>query len=128
MPETAADASEFIGPTRIPIPRDSPTRTGHTAARRTPRPVHHGGGKYVRDEVHINGMESFWALVKRECNGTFRHIEPKRLHRYINEFAGRLEMKALGTVDKTCTIVQNPVGKSPTHGQLVAPGTLCGRP
>ena len=24
--------------------------------------VKHGDGKYVRDGVHINGMESFWAF------------------------------------------------------------------
>lgn len=50
--------------------------------------VKHGDGEYVRGEVHINGMESFWALVRRGYDGTFHHIEPKHLHRYINEFVG----------------------------------------
>ena len=90
--------------------------------------VNHGDGEYVRGEVHINGMESFWALVRRGYNGTFHRIEPKHLHRYINEFAGRLGMKALGTVDKMCAVVQNLVGKRLSYAQLVAPGTLCGRP
>ena len=90
--------------------------------------VNHSDGEYVRGKVHINGMESFWALVRRGYNGTFHRIEPKHLHRYVNEFAGRLGMRALGTVGKMRTIVQNLVGKRLTYEQLVAPSVLCGRP
>ena len=115
-------------PTRIPIPRNSPTRTGRTTARRTTISFHHGDGEYARGEAHINGMGSFWAPVRRGYNGTFRHIEPKHLHRYINGFAGRLDMRMLGTVGKMCAIVQSLVGKHLAYAQLVAPGTLCGEP
>ena len=90
--------------------------------------VKHGDGEYIRGEVHINGMESFWALVRRGYNGTFHHIEPKHLHRYINEFAGRLSMRMSCTIDKMCAIVQNLVGKHLPYVQLVATSTLCGRP
>ena len=90
--------------------------------------VKRGDGEYVRGEVHINGMESFWALVRRGYNGTFHHIEPKHLHRYINEFAGRLSDSTAGAVEKMCNIVRNLVGKRLTYAQLVAPSTLCGQP
>ena len=90
--------------------------------------VNHGDGECVRGEVHVNGMESFWALVRRGYNGTFHHIEPKHLHRYVNEFAGRLGMRALDVVSKMCAIVRNLAGKRLTYRQLVAPSTLCGRP
>ena len=46
----------------------------------------------------------------------------------MNEFAGLLGMRALGTVGKMRTIVQNLVGKRLTYEQLVAPSVLCGRP
>ena len=97
--------------------------------------VNHSDGECVRGKVRINGiwprsgrMESFWATVRRGYNGAFRRIEPKHLHRYVNEFAGRLGMRALGTVGKMRTIVQNLVGKRLTYEQLVAPSVLCGRP
>ena len=69
--------------------------------------VNHGDGGYVRGEVHINGMESFRALVRRGYGGTFHHIEPKHLHRYINEFAGRLSDKSAGAVERMGNIVGN---------------------
>ena len=69
--------------------------------------VNHGDGEYVRGEVHINGMESFRALMRRGYSETFHHIEPKHLHRYINEFAGRLSDKSAGAVERMGNIVGN---------------------
>ena len=90
--------------------------------------VNHGDGEYVRGEVHINGMESVWALIRRGCNGTHHHMEGKHLHRYINEFTGRLNMRALSTVDKMRKMVRGWVGKRPAYRQLVAGSALCGQP
>ena len=97
--------------------------------------VNHSDGECVRGKVRINGIwprsgriESFWALVRRGYNGTARRIGPKHLHRYVNEFAGRLGMRALGAVGRMRTIVQNLAGKRSTCGHLVATGAPCGRP
>ena len=90
--------------------------------------VNHGDGEYVRGDVHINGIESFWALVRRSYNGTYHRIADKHLHRYINELTGRLNMKPLGAVDKMRKMVQGWVGKRLTYKQLVAHSTLCGQP
>ena len=90
--------------------------------------VNRGDGGYVRGEVHINGMESVWALIRRGYNGTYRRIEDKHLHRYINEFTGRLNMRALSTVDKMRKMVRGWVGKRLTYKQLVAGSALCGQP
>ena len=81
-----------------------------------------------RGEMHVNGREPFWVLVRRGYNGTFCHIEPKHLYRYINEFAERLSMKTLGVVDKMRMIVWSAMGKRPTYRHLVVPSTLCDRP
>lgn len=58
--------------------------------------VAHGRGEYVRDDVHINGMESFWALIKRGHKGTYHKMSPKHLHRYVDEFSGRYNSRRLG--------------------------------
>ena len=51
--------------------------------------VNHGVGEYVRQQAHVNGMESFWSMLKRGYQGTFHHLSAKHLNRYVGEFAGR---------------------------------------
>jgi transposase-like protein len=45
--------------------------------------------EYVRDNVHTNGMENFWSLLKRGLHGTYVSVEPFHLFRYIDEQAFR---------------------------------------
>lgn len=53
--------------------------------------VRHGAGEYVKaGDIHINGAESFWAVLKRGIYGTWHHVSVKHLHRYVNEAAFRL--------------------------------------
>lgn len=45
--------------------------------------------EYVRGNVHTNGLENFWSLVKRQINGTYISVEPFHLFRYLDEQAWR---------------------------------------
>jgi transposase-like protein len=45
--------------------------------------------EYVRGEVHTNGMENFWSLLKRTLGGTYVSVEPFHLFRYLDEQAFR---------------------------------------
>ena len=42
---------------------------------------------YVKGNIHTNGMENFWSLLKRTINGTYVSIEPFHLFRYLDEQA-----------------------------------------
>ena len=53
--------------------------------------VRHSIGEYVRDQAHTNGIESFWALLKRGYYGVFHHFSWKHLHRYLAEFEIRFK-------------------------------------
>src|SRR6266849_4652701 len=49
---------------------------------------------YVRGQVHVNGMENFWSLLKRGLNGTYVAVEPFHLFRYVDEQAFRYNNRA----------------------------------
>ena len=60
--------------------------------------VNHSVGEYVKQQVHTNGIESFWALLKRSHYGIHHYMSLKHLHRYVNEAAFRHNTKTLGTM------------------------------
>jgi transposase-like protein len=45
--------------------------------------------EYVRGNVHTNGCENFWSLLKRGIGGTYVSVEPFHLFRYVDEQAFR---------------------------------------
>jgi transposase-like protein len=40
---------------------------------------------YVNGQVHTNGIENFWSLLKRTLSGTYVAVEPFHLERYVDE-------------------------------------------
>jgi transposase-like protein len=50
---------------------------------------------YVDGEVHTNGMENFWSLLKRAIKGTYVSIEPFHLFRYLDEQCFRFNERKL---------------------------------
>jgi transposase-like protein len=44
---------------------------------------------YVNGNVHTNGMENFWSLLKRTIKGTYVSVDPVHLHQYLDEQAFR---------------------------------------
>ena len=73
--------------------------------------VKHSISEWVRDQAHTNGIESFWALLKRGYYGTFHHVSPKHLHRYVSEFAGRHNVRDKDTIDQMRDLVAGMTGK-----------------
>ena len=81
--------------------------------------VGHGVGEYVRNQAHTNGLESFWSMLKRGYTGTYHHISPKHLHRYVDEFSGRHNVRPLDTIDQMAAIVRRAAGKRLTYVELI---------
>ncbi|MEX2616485.1 MAG: IS1595 family transposase [Alphaproteobacteria bacterium] len=48
--------------------------------------VNHTSGEYVRGEAHTNTVEGYFSLLKRGLTGTYHHVSPKHLKRYLAEF------------------------------------------
>ena len=81
--------------------------------------VNHSAGEYVRDMAHTNGIESFWSMLKRGYHGTFHKMSTKHLHRYVNEFAGRHNIRESDTIDQMAMIAKGSVGKRLRYRELV---------
>lgn len=82
--------------------------------------VHHSVGEYVREQVHTNGMESFWATLKRAHKGTFHRLSPKHLNRYAAEFAGRHNIRDFDTADQMVHLAAAMVGRRLMYRDLIA--------
>ncbi len=81
--------------------------------------VKHSRSEYVRGEVHTNGIESFWALLKRAYHGTYHHISGKHLDRYVQRFSGCNNLRDMDTIDVMGAIVRLMVGKRIKYAELV---------
>lgn len=81
--------------------------------------VNHSHMEYVKGDIHTNGIESFWSLLKRAHVGTFHKLSEEHLHRYVGEFAGRHNMRSKGTLDQMSEIANRGVGKRLKYRELV---------
>ena len=43
--------------------------------------VKHSVSEYVNGMAHVNGVESFWAVLKRAYHGVYHHMSKKHLNR-----------------------------------------------
>jgi transposase-like protein len=73
---------------------------------------------YVDGEVHTNGMENFWSLLKRAIKGTYVSIEPFHLFRYLDEQAFRFNNRETDDLGRFLTAVKGLVGKRLTYTGL----------
>ncbi|MYB16839.1 MAG: IS1595 family transposase [Chloroflexi bacterium] len=84
--------------------------------------VKHSVGEYVNGQAHTNGLESFWATLKRGYHGTFHHFSAKHVQRYVNEFAGRHNIRDRDTVEQMAIISRGMVGKRLRYRELISNG------
>jgi transposase-like protein len=82
--------------------------------------VKHSVSEYVRGQAHTNGVESFWALLKRGYHGTHHHMSRKHLGRYVGEFAARHGVRKQNTIEQMRFLVQGMFGKRLRYQDLIA--------
>lgn len=82
--------------------------------------VAHSVGEYVRGQAHTNGIESFWALLKRGHYGIYHQMSVQHLHRYVNEFACRKNTAHVDTIDCMGVTIDGMKGRRLTYKELTA--------
>jgi transposase-like protein len=84
--------------------------------------VNHSAGEYSRDGVTTNSIEAVFAVLKRGLHGVYHHASKKHLHRYVDEFAFRLNQGnvARHTLNRLDSFVAGTKGKRLTYKTLIA--------
>jgi transposase-like protein len=74
--------------------------------------------KYVDGNVHTNGMENFWSLLKRGIHGTYVSIEPFHLFRYLDEQCFRFNNRKASDRERFALVASTMAGRRLTYAEL----------
>lgn len=79
--------------------------------------------EYVRGEVHTQGIENFWSLLKRGLKGTYVAVEPFHMDRYVAEQVFRFNNRAtkgnlLDDADRFLLALSQVSNKRLTYAEL----------
>lgn len=74
--------------------------------------------RYVDGQVHTNGLENFWSLLKRSIKGTYVSVEPFHLFRYLDEQVFRFNKRGLNDGERFMRVVASIGGKRLTYSAL----------
>jgi len=78
--------------------------------------------RYVEGEVHTNGLENFWSLLKRAIHGTYVSVEPFHLFRYLDEQAFRFNNREDSDRRRFTKVASSVLGKRLTYAELTGKG------
>jgi hypothetical protein len=74
--------------------------------------------EYVRGNVHTNGIENFWALLKRALKGTQTHVDPEHLERYVAERVFAYNYRKAGDLGRMYQAMNGTAGRRLTWKDL----------
>jgi transposase-like protein len=77
---------------------------------------------YVVRSVHTNGLENFWALLKRALGGTYVAVATFHLERYLDEQSWRYNNRHVDDGERFNRVLRGVVGKRLTYRVLTAQG------
>jgi transposase-like protein len=83
--------------------------------------------RYVDGQVHTNGLENFWSLLKRGLKGTYVSVEPFHLFRYLDEQVFRYNFRELEHDGLRFEhVASHIIGKRLTYAEVTGKvGTTC---
>ncbi len=73
---------------------------------------------YVRGNVHTNGIENFWSLLKRCLKGTYVSVEPFHLFRYLDEQSYRFNNREMNDAERFLRAAAGIMGLRLTYNAL----------
>lgn len=74
--------------------------------------------EYVKGQVHSNGIENFWSLLKRSLKGTYISVDPAHLLAYCDEQAYRFNARKGSDIMRFREVLGSVTGKRLTYKEL----------
>lgn len=84
--------------------------------------INHLLGEYVNGDTHTNGMEGFWALLKRSIYGIYHSVSDKHLQNYVEESVFRYNSRKLSEGNRFKAMLSN-ITKHMSYKELTNDGT-----
>lgn len=75
--------------------------------------------EYANGQVHTNGIENFWSLLKRSVKDTYVSVEPEHLTRYVDEQAFRFNNRKGKDAERFKKVVSSAEGQRLTYDELI---------
>ena len=75
--------------------------------------------EYVRGQVHTNGLENFWSLLKRGLKGTYISVQPFHLFRYLDEQVYRFNKRKANDLTRFLWVLGAVSGRRLTYASLI---------
>ena len=97
---------------------------GYRGLPRRHEAVNHSVGEYVKGMAHTQGIESFWSMLKRAHTGIYHKMSKKHMNRYVQQFAGKHNLRELDTALQMARIAVGFVGRRLTYRVLTADNGL----
>ena len=96
---------------------------GHELSKMFVHDVVNHAEEYVRGQVHTQGIENFWSLLKRTLRGTYVAVEPFHLNRYVDEQVFRFNHRKDGhrkitASERVAAVMSQVCGKRLTYSEL----------
>jgi transposase-like protein len=76
--------------------------------------------KYVDGQVHTNGIENFWSLLKRSIKGTYVSVDPIHLFRYLDEQTYRFNERHKNDLERFVGVLKDVIGRRLTYSELIS--------
>ena len=80
--------------------------------------------RYVDGQIHTNGIENFWSLLKRGLKGTYISVQPFHLFRYVDEQAFRFNNRKANDSERFLTACASISGRRLTYNKLLGKGLM----
>jgi transposase-like protein len=78
---------------------------------------------YAKGKVHTNGLENFWSLLKRMIKGTYVHVAPFHLFRYLDEESMRFNERLGNDAERFLDVLSRIAGRRLTYKNLIGQTT-----